>query len=380
MAVTLLPVELAKFDLLQTGIAIDPDARAHIDELNKRRALSSADYASTSGVILKLGDDVWVNAPTIEHNANFVTDDAARLLLLGSDGLVASTRHGDFPASVWMQPAWHSAKNAAGVPYSSFGVSHTDRVRVSPIEGCAFTCTFCDLPYEFRYRAKQIEALVETVSVALNDPDQPAAHVLISGGTPRPEDYSYVRDCYEAILTSFPDVPVDIMMVPLHEVLDIERLAGLGLAEVSINMEVWSDEVARRVMPRKHKQGRQHYLEYLEHSAAVLGGHRVRSMLMLGLEPLEATLEGVAAIAELGCVPVLSPFRPDPSTPLRNWQVPAADFLREAYEAAWEICAQAGVPLGPPCGPCAHNTLTLPASGGHGSATKAFGEPVMIGA
>jgi hypothetical protein len=83
-------------------------------------------------------------------------------------------------------------------------------------------------------------------------------------------------------------------------------------------------------------------------------------MLMLGIEPIEDTLEGVEAIASLGCVPVLSPFRPDPSTPLRDWPVPTARFLRSAYERAREITARHGVPDLPRS--CAHNTLTTPAA------------------
>jgi hypothetical protein len=211
----------------------------------------------------------------------------------------------------------------------------------------------------------------------MTDPVQPASHILISGGTPRPEDYAYVREVYEATITNFPEAAVDIMMVPIPEVLDIDHLARCGLAEVSINLEVWSDETARRLMPRKHKQGRQHYLDYLQHSAKVLGGNRVRSMLMLGLEPLEATLEGVEAIAAFGCVPVLSPFRPDPSTPLRNHPVPTAEFLRTAYVQARQITTRYGVPLGPPCIPCAHNTLTMPASR-NGDANQSFGQPRLV--
>jgi hypothetical protein len=371
-------VELAKLTLLADGLVVAPGAVAHLDEAARGRDLQTHDYASTSGVILRLGKDVWVNAPTQALNANFVSDGAVELLATG-DGLVVRGPWGDIDAAVWLPPAYHERRTSAGTPFRSYGITHADRVRVSPIEGCAFTCTFCDLPYEFRYRAKDVDGIVETVRAGLADEWQPAAHVLISGGTPRPEDYSYVRDCYEAVLESFPGVPVDIMMVPLTEVLDLSRLAGLGLREVSINIEVWDEGVARRVMPRKHKQGRDHYLDFLEHGAEVLGGERVRSMLMVGLEPMESTLEGVAAIAERGCVPVLSPFRPDPLTPLRDWTPPNAPFLAEIYAAAWEITSQYGVPLGPPCSPCAHNTLSFPTSGGHGSTTGAYGDPVLVG-
>jgi hypothetical protein len=377
MTAELSTAEEMKLGLLAEGLTISPDALAYIATLNENRALSPADYASTSGLILRLEGDVWVNAPVSAFNSNFVTA-PSYVLQRRNDGLAVSGRGSTVSAEFWLQPKYHGQTNAAGQAYNSYVFTHADRVRVSPIEGCAFTCTFCDLPYEFRYRSKSVEGLVDATRTALEDPVQPASHILISGGTPLPDDYAYVREVYEAVITTFPDVAVDIMMVPLHEVLDIDRLAALGLAEVSINLEVWGDETARRVMPRKHKQGRQHYLDYLEHAARILGGGRVRSMLMLGLEPLDDCLEGVEAIAALGCVPVLSPFRPDPSTPLRHWPVPTADFLREAYARAREITTRYGVPLGPPCIPCAHNTLTMPATHGHGDARVYFGRPNLI--
>ena len=378
MNLTFAPAELVKFDLLASGIVVTQAAEQFIGEANKGRPMSSADYASTSGLILRLDGDVWVNAPTNEHNANFV--DAAPYVLLADDGrLFVDGPHGRVGAHMWLQPDWHERTTTGGDPYRRVGVAHTDRVRVSPIEGCAYTCTFCDLPFEYRYRSKSVDALLETVAAALSDPDQSSGHVLISGGTPRPEDYDYVRECYESILAHFPGVPVDIMMVPLREILDLENLSSLGLQEISINIEIWSRDIARRVMPRKYKQGRDFYLDFLSEAAEILGGGNVRSMLMVGIEPLEETLAGVEAIAQRGCVPVLSPFRPDPATPLRDWPAPSAEFLKTAYSESWAITRHYDVALGPACMPCAHNTLTLPSGLGHGSADTSFGQPRLAG-
>ncbi len=55
-------------------------------------------------------------------------------------------------------------------------------------------------------------------------------------------------------------------------------------------------------MRHKYNQGLAFYLDYIEQAAAALGPGRVRSMLMVGLEPMEMTLAGVAAIAERGGV------------------------------------------------------------------------------
>jgi len=365
--------EALKFQVLASGIEIDAGALAYISQFNLDRPLTPADYASTSGVILRLEGDVWVNAPISDHNPNFVDETSIRLveddgeLVLHGPGMSSSV-------SFWLPPLYHQGFNREGESYLTYAVTHADRVRISPIAGCAFTCKFCDLPYEFRYRRKDIEGLVSAIEAARDDPVQPAHHILISGGTPRPEDFKFLREVYETVTTEFTNMPVDIMMVPIPEVIDVPWLAELGVNELSLNLEIFNDSIAKKIMPRKFRHGREGFLAFLGEAADVLGPGRVRSMLMVGLEPMGDTLDGVRAVLESGCVPVLSPFRPDPATPLSGHQPPSAQFLRETYRRAFELCAAAGSALGPSCRPCSHNTLTLPSSSAHGSASMSYGE------
>jgi hypothetical protein len=368
--------EHLKFRLLSAGVSIDAGAQTFIDAHNDGRAMTPADYASTSGIILAFEDDVWVNAPIELYNPNFVQD-APFTLYRAEDGLAVRGEGLDLPARMWLPPRYHGEANQWGEPFESYAFTHADRVRISPIEGCSMSCKFCNLPYEFRYRTKRIEGLVDAVKVALADPVQPASHVLISGGTPRERDVDYVRAVYEAVVTGFPDVSVDIMMVPKDGLMDPHWLDELGVGEISVNLEIYDLELANQLMRQKAKQGREHYLAYLENAAQILGPGRVRSMLMVGLEPTESTLAGVEAIAERGAVPVLSPFRPDPKTPLRDAAVADSDKLEEIYLRARDIAAKHSVSLGPRCIPCSHNTLTL-ATLGTGDASRYFGHPRMI--
>jgi hypothetical protein len=98
---------------------------------------------------------------------------------------------------------------------------------------------------------------------------------------------------------------------------------------------------------------------------------------LVGIEPMESTIAGVTAIAERGGTPVLSPFRPDPKTPMRAQRPPTDDFVAEAYARGREAAAQHGVALGPDCIACTHNTMTLAASG-HGDANRYYGRPQMV--
>ncbi len=373
---TLTRPELAKLEIFEEGVDVSAAAKTHLCEANSGRAATPADYASTSGLILVIEGNTWVNAPIIDYNASFVN---APTHTLDWDGEQFWLRSESEPlsAKVWLPPAFHDRSNRGGIPYVDFGYTHADRLRISPIEGCSMACKFCDLPYKFKYRTKLIADLVDTVACAIADPIQPAAHVLISGGTPRESDVGYLHDVYDAVLAEFPRLPIDIMMVPIEGVFDPSWLSASGINELSVNIELTNDAIARSLMPHKHRYGLHRYLDFLEQAAGEIGGNRVRSMLMVGLEPIEDTLRGVRLIAERGCVPVLSPFRPDASTPLRDRRPPSKTLLEDVYHRAVEITTNHGVSLGPQCVPCSHNTLTF-SEAGSGTATRCYGHPALV--
>lgn len=365
-----------KFEILADGMVIAPAARRRLDEHRHDRPLTPADFASTSGLILRLEDDVWVNAPIADFNPNFVDQAPTRLDVRG-DAFVVVGPTWSSAATVWLPPAYHGRGDVLGRSVNDFVFSHGDRVRLSPMRGCSMRCKFCNVPYEDPYERKPLDGIVPALRMALDDPLQPAHHVLISGGTPARRDISYLRAVYETVLTEFPDLDVDIMMVPIDGLLDVKRLKELGVNDLSINIELVSDDSARELMPQKWRQGLSHYLRFIADAADILGPGRVRSMMMVGLEPLDDTLRGIEAILDAGGVPVLSPFRPDPATPLGDRRPPGASELALVHARAVELAAAHGADLGPDCPPCMHNTLTF-ASTREESAKYSYPLPVMV--
>ncbi len=353
------PVHRLKIDLFATGIAVTEAAVTRLSGVNGTRPLTLADYASTSGITLRLPGDVWVNAPIHKHNPNFVTAPLHTLDVDGS-GFVVRGDSGEVQAVPIPVPDYYAEANEDGDPYTSYAITHSDRVRISPVEGCAIACRFCDLPFEYRYRTKSARGLVDSVARALRDQALPARHVLISGGLPRPADYQWLRDIWAAVPAAFPSIEVDIMMVPAPGLLVPKELRAAGIAGLSINMEMWNQELAAKLMPGKARFGRERWLTLVEEAVSEFGLGRVRSLLLVGIESVEDTLRAVDALAERGCDPVLSPFRPDPSTPMRNESPPSAEALVEVWERSMEIVHRHGVRLGPRCVPCMHNTLTFP--------------------
>lgn len=358
------PEQDLKFNLLANGIKVDASAEDAWREAYSG-PISLNEYASTSGICMRIedgGEGIWLNAP---YTQDFTNDAEATLRYSG--GFVVNHAGDDFEATVIPVPAFHGETytDADGTerPYTNLGVTHTDRLRISPIEGCGMKCTFCNIPYELRYRKKPQEELLRVIEMAKDDPQTPARHVLISGGTPRRKDEAWEDETYEFIIENSP-LPVDIMMTPREDPGYARRLAQVGINSLSVNIEVFGEQRARQLTPSKARRfGRQGYLDYIAGAVDELGVGRVQSLILFGasVEPIETTLEGVQALAERGCIPVLSPFRPDQRTPMENDAPTSEAEMREVYERTLEICENSGsgVKPGPRCIPCHHNTVAF---------------------
>ncbi len=356
--------ERLKVELMSEGLFIDPETQRALVE-TENTPLTLADYASTSGVTLKLPGDVWVNAPISEFNPNFVEAPSSRLVIEGGETYIVNRGEAQ-PVEFIQVPSYHDKKLKDGSPVKWIAITHSDRVRLSPVKGCAIQCDFCDIPFdrqptEPRYRGqKLINNILEATGVALEDPVLPAQHVLISGGTPSRRDYGYENEVYEKVVLENPGIDVDVMMVPMPGLLDVKHLGRIGIHGLSINLELWNRDIALRTMRSKAKASRELYFDFIEKAAQEFGPGNVRSLLLVGIEPIEDTLRGVEALAERGCDPVLSPFRPDPITPLRDMPPPTSADLLEVWQRSLEIVRKYdGVKLGPRCIPCMHNTLTF---------------------
>lgn len=366
------PAELLKMRLLADGVRVT-DAAASRWREQFGGPLTLGEYATTGGVALIVEDELYVNAP-------LVADAATPQLVCSGDVGFALDDAGDvWPVGVVPVPAFHGelqrdVLNGIEQPSTNYGVTHTDRCRVSPISGCAWKCKFCDLPYDATYRKRHQDNMLATIRAAANDPLAPARHVLISGGTPRAtiparpgreavDDKTWLDGVFEHLAMHSP-LPVDVMMAPRADFGHPRWLRSVGVNAVSINLEISDEERARALAPAKFGVGRAHTLAYIEAAVEAFGVGQVQSLVVFGeaIEPLKSTLRGVRDLADRGCIPVLSPFRPHPLTPLACEPAATLQEMLAAYEATVDICAVSGtgVKPGPRCVACQHNTVSLP--------------------
>jgi hypothetical protein len=359
------PSQRLKIELMTHGMSVSPEASFVLSGGDPKRPLTLADYASTSGIALELEGHVWVNAPISQFNPNFVRGELNHRLEYRAGRFVVRSAELEVEARPLPVPSYHDERDERGVPYTEYAITHTDRVRISPIQGCSYVCKFCDLPYKRRYEKMSSRGLIDSIRRAIGDERLPASHVLISGGVPRAEDWAWQNELYAAVPAALPGMAVDVMMVPVPGYFDARRLLDFGIHGLSINLEMYDADLSRKIMPKKADLAPRVFFDFIEAAVDLFGPGRIRSLLLVGIEPLEATLQGVRELARRGCEPVLSPFRPDPATPMRNVAPPNVEFLEEAYLRALEITDKYGVKLGPRCIPCMHNTLTFPDDSGY---------------
>ena len=367
---SLAPDAFLKFALLAEGVVITDRAQAAWAE-RFAGPVTLAEYATTSGVGLVLPGELYVNAP-LEAAA------ARRFDYLEEQFVVVDGR-AVVPVEVAPVPTFHDRTQIDGFdgteqPYLNYGVTHTDRCRVSPIGGCAWKCKFCDLPYEFSYRKKHQDNLLNVILAAQSDPQAPARHVLVSGGTPRApvparpgrpgsDDEAWIDEVYAYLAANSP-LPVDVMLPPRKDLSHPAKLRRAGVNMLSVNLEISDPARTRILAPAKAKVGRQHTLDYIEAAVEAFEPGFVQSLVVFGsaIELMESTLSGVQDLVDRGCIPVLSAFRPHHLTPLAD--APAASLAEMVgiYERTLEICDRAGNGMrpGPRCIACHHNTVTVP--------------------
>ncbi len=345
-----------KVSLMSNGVQISPEAYGILvgDENNP---LSMFDYVTTSGLVLILPGNIYVNANFKEefckHSENFLDFDG-RLIIRSPNGIAE--------VSCMPVPAYYNKKLSSGRPVMEVMMTHADRMRISPIRGCSNRCQFCDMGTAFPYQKAELNEIDEALEIALKDRNIIPKHLLISGGSPKKQDERYLDTLYERIIKKCP-VPVDIMMAPREDESILERLREWDCAGLSINMEINDEKLAKNIMPEKYRVGKDRYLKFIEKAVKIFGKGAIRSCVILGLEEAESTLEGVRNLAQIGCDPVLSSFKPLKGTLLSDVLSPTPAFQEHVYDEAERIARQNGVLLGPRCIPCQHNTLTFPLEG-----------------
>lgn len=346
-----------KLDLIYYGVKVTKNC---FDSLVKGidNQINHNDYITTKGLMIALDSKIYVNA-NINDNSFYSIDFKDGVYVLGyEDKYICDI-------DIIQPPLFALNKDVLdnGIRITDLVNIHGDRIRVQPIMGCANRCSFCDLN-QYKYYKYSIEDLDKAFNYALNN--HGFRHVLISGGTPlcNQEDFDYLNDVYRYFGEKYGSrFPIDIMLVPrgLNVTDDssdayrdfLMKLKEWKITGLSINLELYNDEYRKKYIPQKDLIGKEKYYEFIKIAVEIFGQGNVRSCIVVGLEDIEDSINGVIELSKLGCMPVLSPYIPIN----RDTSLPKPEFMKEVLLKSMDIVNKYGVQLGPLCNSCKHNTI-----------------------
>lgn len=301
------PVAL-KIALATRGAQLDDHLRAIVG--------SMPDF-TPHAVQLLLPDEIRVLVPVDD-----ATSDAAPYRVVAEAGRTFVVDGGPLHVEVEANaaPRFYGRRTSSGRPMWEIATVRGSHLLVAPTSTCGFStlgapCGFCRegaRPLDERERAASIADVVEVVRAAFDE--GAADFVFFNSSVYDAEDggIAFLTPYVEAVRRHF-DTFVAVQVHPPRTNAWIDRTYAMGVDALSYNLELFDPVVlGRHCTGRVRFVGRERYLDALAHAARIFPAGAVWSDLVLGLEPAEATMEGIDVLAEAGVMPVLAVHHPGP--------------------------------------------------------------------
>ena len=304
--------------------------------------------------IVKLGyrEDSPISIGIDGNDIVLYDDKSHQVIPLGAE-LVERYKALDHKMPISVDPDQHTVNDV-------IDVVGLDRLSVITFDGCwnwnkGTPCRFCDLnPKNTDFDS--VKAMTNTLREYGQDIDEwwdnskngylkalkygfrylldhedigPHRHLLVMSGNLPKSDKTW--DIAQTVVDNLNQVePVAnfdnyLNICPHPDIEHLKRAKEAGINQIQYNLEVVGEDMFRQMCPGKldYNVFRSRLLEAVE----VMGFGHVRSNFVLGLQPVDQLIEGVAALAENGVVADYSIFQPKRGTPLEKHPSPTMDEI-----------------------------------------------------
>ncbi|MEK7851763.1 MAG: radical SAM protein, partial [Deltaproteobacteria bacterium] len=292
--------------------------------------------AGIGGVIdIILPDDVWVNVPILEA---FTRE--SPYFLLKENGKFFIERGGErVEVGVVPPPAFYEKKTSEGTPFAQIGTVHGGYLTITPVAACDFfpkyeSCKFCSANFimgPVGKKALSVREIVEVVHEAFEEGI--AEFVQLSLGFLEGEGHGIasLEPYITAIKRNF-DTILAIEAHPPGKDAWIDRTYAMGVDSIAYHLDIYNPEIFASICPGKARQiGRERYLDALQYAASVFPSGTVTSNLIVGLEPVESTIDGINHLTKMGVVPLLPIFKPLEGSDYSGHRIPDTEEIAPLF-------------------------------------------------
>jgi radical SAM protein (TIGR04043 family) len=243
-------------------------------------------------------------------------------------------------------PKWYQLKCSDGTPMTEIFIHEGFNSIHILYEGCGYfatkeQCKFCSSGPKFIVHKP--ENIAEVVKAAYNE--NPKYEVCLSGGTTLGPDKGalYHIKNIKAIRKLVPTVPIFAEMAPPDDNSYIDQLVEAGITSIGYDIEIWDDDIRKKTCPGKSKISKQRYLDSMKYALEKLGKNKVCCVIIIGLQPESAVLEGVETLCKLGVKPILMPFKPFDGAEYDNQDPPSIDECMSLMKKAAVLMKKHGM-------------------------------------
>lgn len=210
-----------------------------------------------------------------------------------------------------------------GSRYSLFldGKPFLDEVALEPVvfhapeqaffnldQRCVFDCAYCATPRLGKSVSKDLTpAKIVTMLKGAMESGNVKSFALTSGvASSVQETVDSMVECVKAVRESFPDLPIGVEPY-VDSARQIDALRSAGADEIKINVEAASEEVFRKVCPKKEYSLA---FDMLAHAVSVFGAGKVASNVIVGMGESDEDVRAVVErLASMGVCPGIRPLK-----------------------------------------------------------------------
>lgn len=208
-------------------------------------------------------------------------------------------------------PKWYDKKTSTNKSTSEIFIDEGENYLHMTYTGCDYNkcnlkCKFCGC--DERINESTADEIAEVVDFAK---DERKYHVCLGGGTylPLPRSTDNFLNIIEKIREKSKDIPIWVEMVPPTEA-EIKKLVDMGATSFGFNIEIFDEKLRKEICPGKGAISVDEYIKRGCYANHLLGGDKVGSTLICGLDSIESIKRGIDALTKKGIHPCILAFRP----------------------------------------------------------------------
>jgi len=174
---------------------------------------------------------------------------------------------------------------------------------------CIYHCRFCTSPSLDRRITKGLDpdkVVSMILKLAKQRPDMKAVALTSAVVTDPQTTVDRLAYVISKVREKLPDMPIGVEPY-IDRLEQVDQLKSAGADEIKLNIETFDRGIFEKVCG---EQDLDRILGAIAHAVKVFGRGKVTSNIIIGMgETDENVLDGIEALAEMGCVPTLRPLR-----------------------------------------------------------------------